>query len=347
MSHLSKIASLTLLVLLALGVANAQVATGTIIGLVQDSAGAAVPNADVTLTQVATGATRQMHASDQGKFNAEFMALGTYAIKVSATGFQTKTLTGLTLQIDQTIDLTVVLTVGSVSQSIEVTSAVPLVDTTTSALGQVIDNRQILSMPLNGRNPFALGLLVGNTAPVTGVATNLPFVGGGGQFSTNDVLLNGIDDNVFAVAGNIGRQGIAIIPSVDAVDEFKVMTNNFPAEFGHAAGYIVTSTVPSLNSCATTISTPTTISVIVLDCPEPHFTRTSLVESLADRSGTTEFSSSAITREPGSPSSLAAPFRVYPLWPCVAVTFQARLHPSSTRGHGTLDRVEPWLPRSS
>ncbi len=243
MSHLTKIAGFTLLALLALGAADAQVATGTIIGVVQDGAGAAVPNAAVTLTELATGATRQTHASDEGKFNAQFMALGTYSIKVSATGFQTKTLTGLTLQIDQTINLTVVLAIGSVTQSIEVSSAAPLVDTTTSSLGQVIDNRQILSMPLNGRNPFALGLLVGNTAPVTGVATNLPFVGGGGQFSSNDVLLNGIDDNEFAVAGNIGRQGIAIIPSVDAVDEFKVMTNNFPAEFGHAAGYIVTSTV--------------------------------------------------------------------------------------------------------
>src|ERR1035438_3669304 len=99
-------------------------------------------------------------------------------------------------------------------------------------------------------------------------------------------------------------------------------------------------TAPPLNSCATTISTPTTTSPIVPDGPEPHFTRTSLVESLADRSGTTEFSSSAITRDNGSPSSLAVLFRVYPPQPCGAATFQASLRPSSTRGHGTLDRVE-------
>jgi hypothetical protein len=191
---------------------------------------------------VATGVARQTHADAQGEFNAQFMLLGTYSITVTAAGYQSQTLAGITLQVDQTANLTISLTVGSVTQSVEVTSAAPLVDTTSSSLGQVIDNHQVLSMPLNGRNPFALGLLVGNTAPVTGVATNLPFVGGGGQFSSNDVLLNGIDDNIFATAGNIGRQGIAIFPSVDAVQEFKVMTNNFSAEYGHSAGYIVAAT---------------------------------------------------------------------------------------------------------
>ena len=90
-------------------------------------------------------------------------------------------------------------------------------------------------MPLNGRNAFALGLLVGITAPVYGMATNLPFVGGSGRFSSGDVSLSGIDDNTFATAGNIGRNGYAIVPSVDAVEEFKVMTNNFAAEYGHAS----------------------------------------------------------------------------------------------------------------
>ena len=243
MALASKIASLTLFTILALSVVRAQVETGTIVGVVQDGTGAVVPNAAVTLTHVATGVARQTHADAQGEFNAQFLPLGTYAITVTATGYQSKTLTGITLQVDQTANLTISLTVGSVTQSVEVTSAAPLVDTTSSSLGQVIDNHQVLSMPLNGRNPFALGLLVGNTAPVTGVATNLPFVGGGGQFSSNDVLLNGIDDNIFATAGNIGRQGIAIFPSVDAVQEFKVLTNNYPAEYGHAAGFIVAATI--------------------------------------------------------------------------------------------------------
>ncbi|HZP07109.1 MAG TPA: TonB-dependent receptor [Terracidiphilus sp.] len=234
---------LTTLAFLFLSSASAQIETGTIVGVVQDSTGGFVPNATVTLKEVATNVVREAHTDAQGAFNAQFMPLGTYSITVAATGFQTKTLTGITLQVDQTANLTISLTVGSVSQSVEITASAPLVDTTTSSLGQVIDNHEVLSMPLNGRNAFALGLLVGNTAPVQGIGTNLPFVGGSGRFSSGDVSLNGIDDNTFATAGSIGRQGYAIVPSVDAVEEFKVMTHNFAAEYGHAAGTIVSATL--------------------------------------------------------------------------------------------------------
>ena len=243
MFSIQKCTTLLLVVFLSLGVAAAQVATGTIVGIVQDGTGGVIASATVTITHLATGQTRSTQTNDLGEFNAQFMPLGTYSVKVVAAGFESKQITGITLQLDQTANLTFKLQVGSVSQSVEVTGDAPLVDTSTSSLGQVIDNHEVLSMPLNGRNPFQLGLLVGNTAPVTGVATNLPFVGGGGQFSSNDVLLNGIDDNIFATAGNVGRQGIAIFPSVDAVQEFKVMTNNFSAEYGHAAGYIVAATI--------------------------------------------------------------------------------------------------------
>jgi hypothetical protein len=243
MFSIPKFTCLLLFMMLGLGFAAAQVSTGTIVGVVQDSTGAVVPNANVALKHLATGQVREVHTNEQGEFNSPFMPLGTYSVSATAAGYQTEVLSGITLEVDQTANLTIKLEVGSVSQTVEVTSAEPLVDTATSSLGQVIDNHEVLSMPLNGRNPFQLGLLVGNTAPVTGVTTNLPFVGGGGQFSSNDVLLNGIDDNIFAYNGNIGRQGIAISPSVDAVQEFKVMTNNFSAEYGHAAGYIVAATI--------------------------------------------------------------------------------------------------------
>ena len=118
-------------------------------------------------------------------------------------------------------------------------------DSSTSSLGQVIDNKKIVDLPLNGRNPFALGLLSGFSAPVKGVASNLPFVGGGGRWQNNDVLLDGVDNNTMSTGGGIGVSGINYIPSVDAVAEFKVKTNNYSAEFGRSAGTIISATTKS------------------------------------------------------------------------------------------------------
>ncbi len=245
MFKILKFFSFALFVLLALSVAQAQMSTGTIVGVVADNTGGVIPNAAVTLTETSTGAVRQARTNGSGQFNAPFLPLGSYSVEVAAPGYQTKTLTGIDLQVDQTANLHIALSVGVVSQTVEVTSAAPLVDSVTSSLGQVIDNKQVLNMPLNGRNPFDLGLLVGNTTPVFGMGSNLPFIAGGGRFDNIDVSLNGVDDNTFSFQGNIGRNGIAVIPSVDAVQEFKVKTNNFAAEYGHAAGSIVSATIKS------------------------------------------------------------------------------------------------------
>jgi hypothetical protein len=222
----------------------AQISTGTFVG-VEDSSGAVIPNAQVTLKQTATGETRQTVTTGSGEFNVPFLQVGPYSITAAASGFKTKTLSGLTLQVDQTINLRISLEVGAASELVEVTGTAPLVDSATSSLGQVIENHQILDMPLNGRNPFSLGLLSGNTTPMFGMGSNLPFIAGGGRFSANEVTLDGVDNNTVSNAGSIGRNGIAVIPSVDAVQEFKVKTNNFSAEFGHAAGAVINATIKS------------------------------------------------------------------------------------------------------
>jgi len=221
------------------GTLFAQTSTGTITGQVQDNSGAALANADVRLTLIANATSRETKTNDSGTFSAPVIPPGEYAITVTAPGFADKTLTGITLRVDQTLNLTISMQPGTVGQSIEVEAAAPLVDSATSSLGQVVEEKQILNMPLNGRNPFALGLLVGNTTPLFGVQSNLPFIAGGGRFTAIDVSLDGVDNNTITNQGAIGRTGIAIIPSVDAVQEFKVETNNFPAEFGHAAGSVV------------------------------------------------------------------------------------------------------------
>ena len=225
--------------------AAAQISTGTIVGVVEDSSGAVVPNAEVILTHTATAEARHARTTSSGEFNVPFLHLGNFSVTVIASGFKTKTLSGITLRVDQTINLRIPLEVGAAAETVEVTGAAPIVDSATSSLGQVIENKQIIDLPLNGRNPFALGLLSGNATPMFGMGSNLPFIAGGGRFSANEVTLDGVDNNTVSNAGAIGRNGIAVVPSVDAVQEFKVKTSTFSAEFGHAAGAVINATIKS------------------------------------------------------------------------------------------------------
>lgn len=222
-----------------------QVSTGTINLEVKDPSGALIPGAAIHLLHPATGTTRDGVTNDRGEFRAAFMPIGDYTITATMQGFKRQTLRGLALRVDQDANVAVTLEPGEVKETVEVTGAMPLLESSSSAIGQVIENKKILELPLNGRNPFALGLLAGNTTPMFGMGSNLPFIGGGGRFSSNEVLLDGIDNNTIQNAGAVGRAGIAYTPSVDAVQEFKVKTNNFSAEFGHSAGSVVAATIKS------------------------------------------------------------------------------------------------------
>ncbi len=222
-----------------------QVSTGTINVAVQDSSGALVPGASIRITHVATAQIRAGLSGEQGTFRATFLPVGQYSITVESAGFKTTTISGLDLRVDQDATVTAVLQPGEVRELIQVTSATPLLEVNTSSLGQVIENKKIVELPLNGRNPFALGLLAGNTTEMFGTGTNLPFIGGGGRFSANEVMLDGVDNNTTVNGGSIGRTGIAFTPSVDAVQEFKVKTGTFSAEFGHAAGTVINATIKS------------------------------------------------------------------------------------------------------
>jgi len=224
---------------------KAQVATGTIDITVADNTGAMVPRAAIKVTNNGTGLARAGTANERGELSIAYLSVGQYSISVEAAGFKTTTIDQVVLQVDQTAAIHVTLQLGEVRETIEVKEVAASLEAETSSLGQVIENRKILEMPLNGREPFALGLLAGNTTPMFGMASNLPFIAGGGRFSANEVTLDGVDDNTVSNAGNIGRNGIAVMPSVDAVQEFKVKTSTFSAEFGHAAGAVVNATIKS------------------------------------------------------------------------------------------------------
>ncbi|MEO8049369.1 MAG: TonB-dependent receptor [Acidobacteriota bacterium] len=245
MQNLSRIFTIALLVTIAVSRASAQVASGTIVGVAADPTGAVVPSVSITIVHVATKDTRKTQTNERGEFNVPFVRTGEYSITAEKQGFRPQTQTGIVVQVDQTVRVELALQIGALTEQVEVTAAAPLMDTSTSSLGQVIGNKQILDLPLNGRNAFALGLLAGNTIPVQGMGTNLPFVTGGGRFGMNDVLLDGVDNNTSVTSGSIGRAGIAYTPSVDAVEEFKVKTSNFSAEFGRSAGGIISATIKS------------------------------------------------------------------------------------------------------
>ena len=134
--------------LAALGavICHAQVATGNIRGSVSDSTGGVLPNCSVTITHTGTGLVRKVSTNEQGDFNAPSLPVGEYRIAIGLTGFQTKVLTELTLQVDQTAIVPVVLEPGAVSQTMEVTASAPVLDSQTSSLGQVIENKRIVDL---------------------------------------------------------------------------------------------------------------------------------------------------------------------------------------------------------
>ena len=237
---------ITLLALLAGSFgARAQMATGNIGGQVADSSGAVIANAKVTLVHSATKQTRVVTTNERGEFLAPLLPIGEYEVSAEFQGFKRSTISGVRLLVDQTVSLPIRLDPGSVSETVEVISQAPLLNAENSSLGQVIENSTVVDMPLNGRNVFALGLLAGNTTEVFGMGTNQTFSAGGGRFSGNEILLDGISDNTTSWNGSIGRNSVLYTPSVDAMEEFKVKTSNFSAEFGHSAGAVVSATIKS------------------------------------------------------------------------------------------------------
>src|SRR5215475_1938893 len=223
--------------------AHAQTATGTIGGQVLDSSGALIPNVRVTIVHSSTGQARTVVTNDRGEFLAPLLPIGQYDVSAEFSGFKRQSLSGILLRVDQTVSLPIQLETGSLSETVQVEGRAPLLESETSSLGQVIENKKVVDMPLNGRNVFALGLLAGNTTEVYGMGTNQAFAAGGGRFSGNEILLDGISNNTTANNGSVGRNSVLFTPSVDAIEEFKVKTNNFSAEFGHSAGAVVSATV--------------------------------------------------------------------------------------------------------
>ncbi len=222
-----------LVVFLFAGIIMAQENTATIAGQIQDGSGGSVAGASVTAHNVQTGFERSVMSNDGANYTLPLLPIGTYDVKVEKTGFEKTVKTGILLQIDQHARLDFVLQVGAVTSTVQVTAEVPLTQTDSSSVGAVIDNRKVVELPLNGRQFYSLALLVPGVAPPA-QGSLLSFRGGfnvaGASELNNNFTLNGLDNN------NQLLSAPAFRPSVDAIEEFKILTGVFPAEYGRNSG---------------------------------------------------------------------------------------------------------------
>ena len=212
----------------------AQQDTGTIEGTVLDPSGAIVVKAQLTLNNLDTGLKRSVESGSTGQFTFTPLRVGNYEITVSAPGFQTQVRRPIQLQIQQTIKLTFTLELGSSSSLINVDAAAPMLQTSDSSVGQVVDSQKVTELPLNGRNVYQL---VSLTPGVAIQPNRQPSVSG--QTAQNQFYaLDGVDNNNYQ--GNLSSGGAyTASPSPDGVEEFKVQTSNYSAEFGQSAGGVV------------------------------------------------------------------------------------------------------------
>jgi len=231
----------------ACGAAIAQKDTGGLAGVVKDPSGAVVAGAKVRITDTERGTELVTTTNAQGEFVVTPLKIGRYQLTVEKTGFK-KTVAGpIIVNVDSRPSVDIVLSVGSIQEVISVTTQAPLLETETSDLGHLVDKRTAETLPLNGRNYAQLALLGAGIAPSepgSRVETSYGFSSNGARSLQNNYLLDGIDNN-----SNLGDvltgQAYVIQPSIDAIQEFKVQTNAYSAEFGRGNGAILNAVLKS------------------------------------------------------------------------------------------------------
>ena len=223
---------------------GAQVETARIVGTVTDPSGAVVAQAKVVITNTQTNLVSETSSREDGTYQSVPLRVGEYQVAVEASGFKRTVRSGIVLQIQQTAVVDVVLQVGQLTEEITVEGLAPLLTTTEATQGQVIDNQKIVDLPLNGRDYNQLALLsAGTNQPAPGARVS-GFSGSGMRATQNNYLLDGVDNNNAQIAYQ-GRQAEVVRPNIDSIQEFKVMTNAFSAEFGRATGAVVNVTLKS------------------------------------------------------------------------------------------------------
>jgi hypothetical protein len=222
-----------LLLIVAVGApGQAQSLFGTILGTVTESSQAVIPNAKVTIKNLATNAERVVMTDFAGNYQAPTLPVGVYEVACEVVGFKRAVAKSVTLEVDEKARVDIHMEVGETRQTVEISSVAPLIDTDTASQGTVIGSTQIVQLPLNGRDFQQLAILgPGVIAPVNG--------GSGGTMNISGV--RGVD-NSFVMDGatntNVNANGTYIEPSIELIQEFKVQRNTFNAEYGRGAAQV-------------------------------------------------------------------------------------------------------------
>ncbi len=237
-----------LAVLLALAMVAgllAQQPTAQITGLISDSTGAVIPGAQIRALNTATGLHWEAASNESGNYSVANLPPGDYQITVTHTGFTTVNQSGISLGVSQVARLDFSLAVGSTSDSVEIKGTPPLLESSSASVGQLIETRAVSDLPLNGRNYLQLAKLsTGVLEPKPGDrnAAGGSFIANGVRAQLNNFLLDGVDNNS-KIVDQQNSSPVAVQPSVDAIQEFKVETNNYSAEYGYSAGAVVNATI--------------------------------------------------------------------------------------------------------
>ncbi|MEA3005439.1 MAG: hypothetical protein QOI94_708, partial [Acidobacteriaceae bacterium] len=233
--------------------AIAQVTTGSLLGTVRDASGAVIPGATVTVTDTGKGTTSVKQTDTAGNYSVPYLLPGTYNVAVEMKGFKRSVANNVVVDIDQKANLDFTLETGGASETVEVTSAPPLIRLDSSELGEVVGKREVQNLPLNGRNFAQLVYLVpGVTSGQAGenlsgsssfnprAASNFNALGS--QANTNAWMVDGIVDNEYTF------NTVMVQPSVESIAEFKVLTGSYAANYGVGAGVVSVSTRSGANA---------------------------------------------------------------------------------------------------
>ncbi len=233
--------------------APAQFSSASIYGTVLDSGGAVVPGATVRAQHIETGTLYKFTTDSLGNYDFPQIRLGAYRVEAEAPGFQKLLRTGIDLDLNQRAKLDLILQVGNLTETVQVRAETPLLDTATAATGQVVTKKQVEDLPVLSRIPWYLGLISAGVNPQRDMNSGSQpfnrvnnFSVNGSRGDTNEMMIDGIS-TVVPEGGSAGSGTTSIVlqPTVDATQEFKILTNSFAAEYGKTGGGVVTLTIKS------------------------------------------------------------------------------------------------------